>query len=117
MERIWNFTDIFSQQCNINDNEYGIKHSRKIFMKQVAPNVFTPPKYLSPNRWGYNIIQLFGTARQSKIKFKGIEQQAYDERKWNNRVKKDFEPEESPSPFSDWRWGIVSVDENSNVKK
>ena len=68
----------------------------------------TPPTW-APQRWGYNLVQLFPTAgaRFVNVTFRGVQQ---DQAANTNFGDYSNQPVSIAPPSSDWRWGLVATD-------
>jgi hypothetical protein len=77
----------------------------------AAQGRYHVPEWWAPQRWGYNLVQLHTEAAGDgtvTVTFRGVQQDA--------PVNENFAPyadvpSEVPDPDSDWRWGLVAVDE------
>lgn len=80
-------------------------------------NQYVSPDFISPQRWGYNVIQLFpdSGAQSIDIEFRGIvQEQSARTSPFGNFEK---EPSYIPHPNSGWRYGVVVVDKFGNSRK
>lgn len=68
----------------------------------------TPPTW-APQRWGYNLVQLFPTkgARFVKVTFRGVLQDQAANTQFGSYAN---QPSSIAPPSSDWRWGLVAAD-------
>ncbi len=84
----------------------------------LAKGRYAIPDYRAPQRYGYNLVRIEpdfdGKSRTVSVAFQGIVQKepglAAFEGKFAN------EPKSIPKPASDWRWGLVAVDDNGNAR-
>ncbi len=99
------------------DNRTG---QRALRVTQLVPidlerRSFAVPSYWAPQRWGYNVVRLIPDAKAKKIKinFRGIVQ-----KNSANSALPGFtnDPISLPPPSSDWRWGIVAIDNQNNSR-
>ncbi len=80
-------------------------------------NQYVSPDFSSPQRWGYNVIQLFpdSGAQSIDIEFRGVVQEQSARTKLFGSFNK--EPSYIPHPNSGWRYGVVVVDSSGNSRK
>ena len=76
---------------------------------QDGNNRYVTPPTWAPQRWGYNLVQLFPTAgaRFVKVTFRGVLQ---DQAANTNFGSYANQPNSIAPPSSDWRWGLVAAD-------
>ncbi|MEX5433660.1 DUF6055 domain-containing protein, partial [Klebsiella michiganensis] len=78
-------------------------------------NRYRVPFEWAPQRWGYNLVQLIPAAGATSIgvSFEGQVQTAPAVTAVPGLV---TDPASIPTPDSDWRWGVVSIDSSGRAR-
>jgi len=100
------------------DDRSGAKRNRVSILDTVDLKAgrYAIPDYRAPQRYGYNLVRIEpdgGLLRSVTVRFQGLVQTtpaARFEGKFEN------EPKQVPPPASDWRWGLVAVDDKGNPR-
>lgn len=98
----------------------GIRRNRVSVLDPIdlKKGKFAIPNYRAPQRYGYNLVpidpDLTGRSRDVTVSFRGIIQEKPGVRKFEGSF--ENEPKSVPQPCSDWRWGLVAVDDNGNPR-
>ncbi|MCF7730661.1 MAG: DUF6055 domain-containing protein [Akkermansiaceae bacterium] len=102
------------------DDLGGIRRNRVSILEPIDSKKgrFAIPNYRAPQRFGYNLIpidpDLTGKSRGVTVNFRGIVQKEPGVKKFEGNF--ENEPKSVPKPCSDWRWGLVAVDEKGNPR-
>ena len=77
---------------------------------------YAPPDYIAPQRWGYNLVQLFPESDSTSIgiEFRGVVQNESARPSPFGAFEK--EPFRELSPDSGWRWGVVAIQSNGTTR-
>ena len=77
---------------------------------------YAPPDYIAPQRWGYNLVQLFPESGASSIdiEFRGVVQNESARTEPFGAFNK--EPFRELSPDSGWRWGVVAIQADGTTR-
>lgn len=107
------------------DDRDGARRNRITILDTViaARGRYAVPNYRAPQRYGYNLVRIdpapaVATApdapRVVTVDFRGLVQA----RPGVTRFSGDFEnePDEVPAPASDWRWGLVAVNDQGTPR-
>ena len=102
------------------DDRTGIRRNRVAVLNPLDAKKgrYAIPDYRAPQRYGYNLVRIdpdgTGHLRTVTVQFRGLVQKepgvaAFD-------PKFENEPKSIPQPCSDWRWGLVAVDDKGKPR-
>jgi carbonic anhydrase/acetyltransferase-like protein (isoleucine patch superfamily) len=97
------------------DDCSGIRRNRVSILAPVDSKKgrYAIPDYRAPQRFGYNLVRIdpedTGNPRSVDVRFRGIVQKEPGVAKFDPKF--ENEPNSVPRPNSDWRWGLVAVDD------
>lgn len=97
------------------EDRTGLRRNRVSILTPVNEELgrYVIPNYRAPQRGGYNLVRIIpegsGKMRTVHVRFKGLVQDEPNIEEFTG----DFEnePKSVPAPNSDWRWGLVAVDQ------
>jgi Family of unknown function (DUF6055)/Bacterial Ig domain len=83
----------------------------------VSKRQFVVSKYFAPQRLGYNVVRLIPDAGATNItvNFRGVVQAAMAPGA-DIGTSGAYQPATVPNPGSNWRWGIVAIDQNGKSR-
>lgn len=102
------------------DDRSGAKRNRVSLLECLdARNaVYAIPDYRAPQRFGYNLVRIEpesgNSARTITVGFRGLVQKEPGVARFDRKFEK--EPRQVPAPNSDWRWGLVAIDEKGQPR-
>jgi len=101
------------------DDCTGIRRNRVCILEPITAkkDCYAIPGYRAPQRFGYNLVRIdpdesSNKARSVSINFRGLVQKESAVTKFEQKF--ENEPSSVPPPSSDWRWGLVAVDDTGN---
>lgn len=112
--------EVYRQRYGSYDDLGGIRRNRVSILEPIdlQKGRFAIPNYRAPQRFGYNLIpidpDLTGKSRGVTVNFRGIVQKEPGVRKFEGKF--ENEPNSVPQPCSDWRWGLVAVDDKGKPR-
>lgn len=102
------------------DDRSGIRRNRVSILEpiDVKQGRYAIPAYRAPQRYGYNLIRIepdaSGPSRSVAVRFRGRVQEKPGVTEFDPKF--ENQPESVPSPASDWRWGLVAVDDKGKPR-
>jgi len=102
------------------DDCSGIRRNRVSILEPIDAKKgrYAIPDYRAPQRFGYNLVRIdpdaTSPARTVAVNFRGIVQKDPGVAKFDRKF--ENEPNSVPQPSSDWRWGLVAVDDKGNPR-
>jgi hypothetical protein len=102
------------------DDRSRIRRNRDAILEpvDVKQGRYAIPNYRAPQRFGYNLVRIepdgTGPSRTVAVQFRGIVQKESAVAKFDQKF--DNEPKGVPKPCSDWRWGLVAVDDKGTPR-
>jgi len=102
------------------DERSGIRRNRDSILEpvDVKNGRYAIPNYRAPQRFGYNLVRIepagTGPSRSVAVQFRGIVQKESAVAKFDQKF--ENEPVSIPKPCSDWRWGLVAVDDKGTPR-
>lgn len=118
----WDYKNgaVFRKHYGSYDDLSGIRRNRVSILEPIRskPGRYAIPSYRAPQRFGYNLVRIDpdpnAASRSVTVNFRGIVQKNPGVEKFEGRF--ENEPKSVPLPNSDWRWGLVAVDDKGNPR-
>ena len=107
--------DVLRKSYGSYDDRTGIRRNRTAVLDTIdgKKGRYAIPDYRAPQRFGYNLVRIEpeggGKLRSVNVQFRGVVQKEPGVAKFDQKF--EFEPTSVPQPNSDWRWGLVAVDD------
>jgi carbonic anhydrase/acetyltransferase-like protein (isoleucine patch superfamily) len=102
------------------DDRSGLRRNRVSILKVIdeTKGRYMIPEYRAPQRGGYNLVRIMpegsGKKRAVHVRFKGLVQDEPAVAEFKGEF--ENEPKSVPDPNSDWRWGLVAVDQEGKPR-
>ena len=102
------------------DDCSGIRRNRVSILEVIDAKTgrYAIPDYRAPQRFGYNLVRIdpdeTNKSRSIAINFRGLVQKDPGVAKFDQKF--ENEPSSVPPPSSDWRWGLVAVDDKGQPR-
>jgi hypothetical protein len=112
--------DVFRKRYGSVDDCSGIRRNRVAILEPVESQNghYAIPNYRAPQRFGYNLVRIdpegTGASRVVTVNFQGRVQRQPGVARFDHLF--ENEPRSVPPPSSDWRWGLVAVDDRGNPR-
>ncbi len=112
--------DVLRKSYGSYDDVTGIRRNRVSILAPVDGKMgrYAIPDYRAPQRFGYNLVRIdpdeSGNVRSVAVQFRGIVQNAPNVPTFDQKF--ENEPKSVPAPNSDWRWGLVAVDDQGKPR-
>lgn len=125
----WDYKNgaVYRKNYGSYDDREGSRRNRITILDTVSSALgrYIVPNYRAPQRYGYNIVRIdpktvitkAGTPdspRVVTVDFRGFVQTRPGITRFSGKF--ENEPEEVPAPASDWRWGLVAVNERGEPR-
>ena len=113
----WDYKNgaVFRKNYGSYDDLKGIRRNRVSILEPVGAKKgrYAIPDYRAPQRFGYNLVRIDpdgdGNSRGLEVRFRGLVQKEPACAKFSKTF--ENEPDSVPPPSSNWRWGLVAVDD------
>ena len=113
----WDYKNgaVFRKCYGSYDDLTGLRRNRVCILDPIDAKKgrYAIPDYRAPQRFGYNLVRIDPDSsdkpRTVTVNFRGIIQKNSGLAKFDG--KNENEPTSVPQPNSDWRWGLVAVDD------
>lgn len=113
----WDYKNgaVYRKRYGSYDDRSGAKRNRVSLLQCIDTKnaLYAIPDYRAPQRFGYNLVRITpdkdAAQRVVTVAFRGLAQKEPGVTRFDRKFEK--EPRQVPNPNSDWRWGMVAVDE------
>ncbi len=118
----WDYKNgaVYRKRYGSYDDRSGERRNRVSILEPIdAKNgLYAVPDYRAPQRFGYNLVRIepdgSSLLRTITVQFRGLVQKEPGVARFDRHFEK--EPGQVPKPGSDWRWGLVAVDEKGQPR-